>query len=331
MIIEKLKYLILFFAFAFALSACERYEATDVDLFHTDSWDVEFSLASGNCVVYNDTLYVLFGRGEEGSAEVPSTKFRYAAMKDLENFIEGDLPIKPRVNATTILVGDKLFMGLGFRGRVYSGVSLLRDWWVYDFSTKQLIRLSDFPTNDVIAPVVWFDNNYIYTLFGYNSNFSKSVYRYDMYEDRWELYSETSDPWLRADALGVRIGDSIYFGGGCAAEMRNDWWRYDWVGNEWYKCSSMPYNGRIFASSVAVGDNVYVLGGRYFGGTETREHFYETIISYDTKSDNWSIVGRMEQAVENMIAWEYEGDLYWGLGQKQDGSFVKKIYRREMK
>ena len=32
-----------------------------------------------------------------------------------------------------------------------------------------------------------------------------------------------------------------------------------------------------------------------------------------------------------MIAFDNEGDLYWGLGQREDGEFVKKIYRREMK
>ena len=77
--------------------------------------------------------------------------------------------------------------------------------------------------------------------------------------------------------------------------------------------------------------NIYVLGGRYFGGTETREHFYQTILVYDVSNDEWHTVGRMEQATENMIAFEYDGDLYWGLGQCEDGSFVRKIYRRDMR
>ena len=38
----------------------------------------------------------------------------------------------------------------------------------------------------------------------------------------------------------------------------------------------------------------------------------------------------MEYVAENMIAFEYNGDLYWGLGQSQDGSFVKKIYRKRV-
>ena len=38
----------------------------------------------------------------------------------------------------------------------------------------------------------------------------------------------------------------------------------------------------------------------------------------------------LEQAAENMIAFEYDGDLYWGLGQCEDGSFVRKIYRRDI-
>ena len=36
----------------------------------------------------------------------------------------------------------------------------------------------------------------------------------------------------------------------------------------------------------------------------------------------------MECGIENMIAFEYDGDLYWGLGQKEDGTFVKKIYKK---
>ena len=310
--------------------ACERHEPRGMDLFHTDSWELNFSLASGNCVVYDDTLYVFFGREEGGDAMHPSSKVRYAPMSDLECFEEVDLPIKPRVNASSILVGDKLFVGLGFCGWVYNDVSLLKDWWLYDFSTRQMHRLSDFPTEDVVAPIIWFDNGYIYTLFGYNSNFGKSVYRYDIANDAWSLYSNTSEPWLRAEALGAKIGEYIYFGGGCGAEMRKDWWRYDWINNRWFKCSSMPHNGRILASSVAIGDKVYVLGGRYFGGTETREYFYETIIAYSSTCDTWETQGRMEDATENMIAWEYNGDLYWGLGQKGDGTFVRKIYKRRM-
>jgi hypothetical protein len=112
--------------------------------------------------------------------------------------------------------------------------------------------------------------------------------------------------------------------------MRDDWWKYDWQKDVCLQCEKMPGVGRVFSSAVPIGNNVYVLGGRYFGGTETREHFYETIVVYDADADEWRTVGRMEQIAENMIAWEYDGDLYWGLGQCQDGSFVRKIYRRDI-
>ena len=51
----------------------------------------------------------------------------------------------------------------------------------------------------------------------------------------------------------------------------------------------------------------------------------------DVAFNREQIQKRMEQAAENMIAFEYDGDLYWGLGQCEDGSFVRKIYRRDMK
>ncbi|MBO5345654.1 MAG: hypothetical protein J6A44_01965 [Paludibacteraceae bacterium] len=322
-------YLILFLFLA--CIACERYEVGGVDLFHTDSWDVGFSLASGNCVVYNDTLYVLFGREEGGSAEEPSGKMRYAAMSDLSKFEEVELPIDSRVSATAIVVGDKLYAGLGFRGKAYGEGSILRDWWEYDFGTRELRRLADLPAKTAVRPVVWFDGGYIYSALGFASNFSKSVYRYDIEGDRWELHAETSEPYVRANAVGGKVGDYAYIGTGYGIEMRRDWWRYDWRRNDWEKCDDLPDKGRVFASAVVVGNGVYVLGGRYFGGTETREYFYETVICYDVDSQQWKSVGRMEQGAENMIAFEYNGDLYWGLGQCRDGSFVRRFYRRNMR
>lgn len=325
----KLKNLILFLFVFFV--ACERYESQNSELLTVDSWNVDFSLASGNCVVYNDTLYLLFGRDEGGSAEQPSTKMRYASMSDLSNFNEDDLQIKPRVNATTIVVGDKLYAGLGFCGRVYAeGRAQLQDWWEYDFLSKQWTRLSDFPTKDVVAPVVWNDGNYIYTIFGYNVSSSGIVYRYDIQRDEWSVYSQKSKPWARTDAIGGVVDDMLYCGGGSSSFMKQDWWRYDWKNNTWFECAELPNAARVFASSVTLEKNIYVFGGRYYGGTETREHFFETVIVYDTQLDNWTTVGRMEQAAENMIAFEYKGDLYWGLGQSKDGDFVKKIYRMEM-
>ena len=310
--------------------ACERYEMSDAELLDTESWEVDFTLASGNCVVYDDTLYVLFGREEGGSAEEPSTKLRYAAMSDLANFEEEDLPMGARVNGATIVVGDKLYAGLGFRGRVYGENSYLQDWWEYDFGLKAWRRLADFPTKDVVAPILWLDGGYIYTLYGSNEGPSGVVYRYDMEEDSWEVYSEKTEPWARYKALGGVVGGWLYCGGVSTFDSKQYWWRYDWRGDVWQECKRVPKFARFFASSVTIGDCIYLLGGRSWGGSETREYFYETIIFYDTKVDEWLTLGRMECGVENMIAFEYNGDLYWGLGQRENGEFVKKIYRREM-
>lgn len=323
--LKNLVLLLLVFVFA-----CERYELQNTDLIYTDSWDVDFSLASGNSVVFNDTLFVLFGREEGGSAEKPSQKIRYASLANLEDFEEEDLPLQPRVNAVAIVVGDKMYAGLGFCGKVYWGTPRLRDWWMFDFSSRSWTRLEDFPTEDVVAPIVWSDEGYIYTLFGYNVASSGIVYRYDIANNHWEIYSNSSKPWARTDALGGVVDGILYCGGGSSSYMKQDWWQYDWRDNSWNECSKIPYAARVFASGVTIGQDIYVLGGRYFGGTETREHFFESVIVYDTQKDKWNTLGRMEDAAENMIAFEYNGDLYWGLGQKADGSFVKKIYRRDM-
>ena len=328
---ESMKIRILILFFCVLCVACERYEQQGGVLAYEESWDVEWGLASGNCVVYEDTLYVLFGREEGGSAENPSRVWRCAPMSDLGDWREEMLPLAPRVSATAMVVGDKLYAGLGFCGKVYGSGSLLRDWWEYDFSCGKWSRLADFPANDVVAPIVWEADGCIYAALGFAENFAKNVYRYDIADDRWEQVDKLDGLLVRVDAVGARVGDKVFLGLGYGIEMRNDWWKYDWKRKELVECEKMTAWGRVFASAVAVDERVYVLGGRYFGGTETREYFYETIVAYDVDRDEWTTVGCMEQAAENMIAFEYEGDLYWGLGQCQDGSFVKKIYKRGMK
>lgn len=307
--------------------ACERYEQHGGVLAYGESWDVDFGLATGNSVVYGDTLYVLFGREEEGSAEKPSSVWRCAPMSDLSDWREGELPLAPRVSASAIVVGNKLYAGLGFCGKVYNETSLLSDWWEYDFVSHSWLRLADFPAGDVVAPVVWEDDGCIYVALGFAENFAKNVYCYYIVDDRWEQIDELEELLVRADAVGARVGDRVYFGLGYGVEMRNDWWMYDWVKKELTKCEKLPARGRVFASSVAVDGIVYVFGGRYFGGSETREHFYETIVAYDVAMDEWMTIGRMEVAAENMIVFEYEGNLYWGLGERENGEFVRKIYR----
>ena len=327
MFMKLKKYILLLFI---VFVACERYELENTELLHTDSWDVDFTLATGNSVVYNDTLYVLFGREDSGSAEEPSTKFRYAAMSDLSNFVEVDLPIKPRVNAVVIVVGDKMYAGLGFNGRVYGENSLLQDWWEYDFGSKKWKRLVDFPTKDVVAPIVWEDEGHIYTLYGSHEGPSGVVYRYDIRENKWDIYSSKKAPWARYKAIGGVVDNKLYCGGVSTFDSKQYWWCYDWEKDEWDECTRVPKTARFFASSVVIENCIYVLGGRFLGGTVTREHCYETIIVYNTRNDEWSTLGRMEYVAENMIAFEYNGDLYWGLGQSQDGSFVKKIYRKRV-
>ena len=323
----KMKILILFLC-VFCV-ACERYEERGGELAYEESWDVDFGLATGNCVVHEDTLYVLFGRGEGESAESPSKVWRCAPMADLSDFEEMDLPIGARVNGAAIVVGDRLYAGLGFRGKVYGAKAYLRDWWEYDFASHRWSRLADFPTKDVVAPIVWADEGYIYSVYGSGEEVSGVVYRYDIEGDSWEVYSEKRAPWARFKALGGVADGGLYCGGVSTFDAKQYWWRYDWREDEWMECARVPKMARFFASSVAIGDCIYVLGGRFWGGTETREHFYETIIVYDTQRDEWRTLGRMEQAEENMIAWEYYGDLYWGLGENGDGELVRKIYKSE--
>lgn len=306
------------------LCGCSGYEPDASDL-ALRSWDIPVSLASSSGVVYADSLYLFFGR--DGNSSRSSQQFRYVIPLDnpteyqrLKN------PLSPRVNATAVVVDDKLYCGLGFCGAVYSDGSLLQDWWCFDFATQEFTRKADFIGSDADAAVSWTDGSDIYVAMGFATGFMRNLYRYSTKTDSWTLVSANVIEKARALPVGAMADGRFFVGGGYCTYMLDDWYEYETGLCRFVSRTPMPIKGCVNASAVGVEGNVYVLGGRYFGGTLTTQYFYRCILVYNAVSDSWSVLGNMETAAENMVAFHHDGCLYWGFGQREDGSFVNKLY-----
>lgn len=315
-------------AVMFILSGCSAYEPEADDLPLT-VWNMPISLSSSSAVVYSDSLYLFFGR-DGGSAYSPQKRGYVIPLDNPTQFKNFTFPLEPRVKAATALVGDKLYCGLGFAGGVYRDSTLKTDWWCYDFSTRTFERKTDFIGSDTDAPLVWVDGDEIYVAAGFSTGFSQRVYKYSISADAWTVVAENGFEQARALAVGAVADGRFFAGGGYCTYMLKDWNEYDPVTCRFVPRAKMPTRGSINASAVGVGSDVYVLGGRYFGGDMTSQYFYRGVLVYDALHDEWSALGNMEQAAENMIAFHYDGSLYWGFGQREDGTFINKLYRYKL-
>lgn len=309
------------------LSSCQPYEPQSPTL-ECDYWEMPVGLSSASSVVWHDTLFVLFGRSGQ-SAKTPHL-YGYAVSLDDPSLVRRfPLPIKQRVKAAGLLIGDDYYFGLGFCGKVYNDTSNLTDWWRLDMNTRSLTRLADFPTKECDDPQVWAYGDSIFLSLGFTP-YSRSTYRYDINADKWQCVSSNTIDRVRASAVGAQVGDRMFAGGGCSFEMFNDWNEFNHHTYRWEKRREMPTRGRIFCASAATAQHIYVIGGRYFGGTETDEHFYRGIIRYNVDTDSWTIVGDMPEAAEHQIAFIYNGYLYWGLGQTESKRMINRLYRTKL-
>ena len=325
----KLKPLIIAISMIACLSSCIEYEP-NAPMLDVETWDMPMGLSSSNSVVWNDTLYILFGR--EGQRPSSAKPLGYAiSLNDPTIVRKFDLPMSARVKAAGVLVGSKYYFGLGFYGEIYNDPSYLTDWWCYDFSTRQLKRLADMIAHDTDGAIVWAkDDSKIYLSLGYDSWCSQRTYRYDIPTNSWTIVSENSIRNIRFGALGGCVNGRSFSGAGCMTEMFNDWNEYNYKLNRWEKRQAMPSAGRIFAATAVARNEIYVLGGRYFGGTETDEHFYNSIIVYHIATNSWQVLGLMPEAAEQQIAAYHRGYLYWGLGQDANGQKIQRLHRHEI-
>lgn len=317
---------------AVLVASCRPNEPEAAQL-EVESWDMPVGLSSATSVVWNDTLYVLFGRERTGSyaSQSPHPKGYAVSLADPTVQREFALPVKPRVKAAGVLVGDDYYFGLGFNGKVYSDTANLTDWWRWNFKDRTLHRLADMMTKDTDAAIVWAVGRKIYMSLGFSTIFSGRSYCYDIETDKWEVISDNTIDKVRAGAVGQCVAGRSFAGGGCDTHMFDDWNEFDYSTSRWVARKRMPTKGRIFAASAADNSRIYVLGGRYFGGTETDGHFYKSVICYDVAADSWRVLGNMPEAAEHQIAFFYNNHLYFGMGQDAQAATIPRLYRVAIK
>ena len=308
-------------------NSCDESAVLNPKNFSTCS-PIPVARASASVFVLDDFAFVLAGR--DASFTYLKDMWKYDTHRDEWQQLP-DVPFKGRAKGVAGVVNGKAYFGLGFNGQAYNDTSYLRDFWMFDPNAESWTRKADFPNNRSGVAASFVDGVYLYVLFGFYDYFSTDVYRYNTATERWEEMM-WGDLTSRVGAVACSACNRFFVGTGYNTGNLNDWYEYLPLSNEWMKRKSMPDKGRVFGSAIAVDEKIFVLGGRLFGGTETRQHFYDCIYEYDINKNSWTKDSKLPAGGrENLISFTLNNVVYFGLGQNEKGEILNDMYRWEEK
>lgn len=245
------------------------------------------------------------------------------SWQNLEN-----TPLTARVKGTACVVGDKVYIGLGFQRGLHQSSSYLQDWWEYTPTTDEWRRLQDFPNKNTIGVVSYVKENKIYCVHGSGGNgFTADIVVYDIKNNQWEMIDRTN----RIDRISMAgAGNSLqgryYYGSGYNTSNMNEWYEIHFDG-KWNLCAYVP-GGREFAICVKTDKFLYLVGGRKFGGTLTDGKLYNDILRYDIHTDQWTLAGITNEEAENRFGFTIGKTAYIGGGENNSG-ILHTLYKIE--
>ena len=127
----------------------------------------------------------------------------------------------------------------------------------------------------------------LFAIGGFCNASLSSVERLDDLNGRWRYVQSMSKP--RNDFAAVACQDLVYAIGGYSDKVEKSVEKYDPSNNKWSTVNSM--NIERYGHAACVQQNkIYVIGGKTISGNPTK-----TIECYDTKLDQWTVVGETKQ------------------------------------
>ncbi len=313
-----------FILLSLLLIACEQtLVQTPMDII--ECADAPIALASASVFVLNDEAYLLGGRlGADWS--YPNNFYRYNPTTDKWTQLS-NVPFDGRCNMVSVVCNGIAYCGGGFAGDYNDPKSYKTDWW--SFNGTRWTRLNDLPTNYSDGLLAFALNNKIYIGYGYNQQWTSELYAYDPLTDTWSdlLYADINDFKLGLSLVCIQNDNHIFAGLGFDTYNNNFWTEYNVADTKWHKRTPLPCSGGVFYAGTATDSQVFLCGGRSFGGSLTTGRMSDIIWSYNIADDKWSVCAHLPQPTENMIAFTINNTPYFGLGEDADGNRSNQLFK----
>ncbi|MEO6166214.1 MAG: hypothetical protein ABIO46_02705, partial [Chitinophagales bacterium] len=205
-----------------------------------------------------------------------------------------------RRGATGFSIGDKGYIGTGYKqtGEIY-GI-FLKDFWEYDSSNNTWTQKADFGGAARTGAVSFSigGKGYIGTggsvnMFGQNSVQYKDFWEYDPATNNW-LQKADFGGAARTGATSFSINGKGYIGTGGSNDasggnsmLYKDFWEYDTASNTWTQKADFGGVGRNFAASFTINGKGYIgtggTGNPCSSGGNALKDFYE----YNPANNTW--------------------------------------------
>ena len=306
------------------LAACSQQPELEVTLHECSP--IPSPRACATAFVANGDAYIFAGRDSLGQAL--NDLWRYDAETDTWTSL-GQTPLSPRVNATACVTDEKVYIGLGFKGKYGVDSCYMRDWWEYEPATNQWTRLADYPNSYSDKATSFAGDGELYVGYGFCWNYRRDMFRYTIAENRW-------------DSIDVQAGMFDYptrsFGGtGCTCQHRHfmgsgyyrhslDWWAELVDGKHWEERTPIPGKTRTLAASAATENHIYVTCGLHYGGVNTTGDVLRDIRRYDPMTDKWQYVAVLQEGMYNHCCFVIGKRVFVGLGEGLDEKITSKLY-----
>ena len=303
---------------ALLFTACTREPAIEVTL-HECAVMPNGGRACAACFVIDGDAYVFGGRDSKG--HYCNDLWRYSPASDTWTDL-GTTPLTARVNPTACVCGDKVYLGLGFKGGRYDKDSLyLRDWWEYTPATKQWKALSNYPNHYTDRATSFVGEGALYVGYGFCWNYRRDMFRYDIATNRWDSVDVGVDfhgyPTRSFGGTGCTCAGRHFMGTGYYRHSIN-WWAEFLPEGRWVKRKEAPGRTRTLAASAATNRYIYLCGGMHYGGVNTQGEILEDMWRYDPNKDSWQRTTVMPKRLMNHICFASNGKVYFGLGEDED-------------
>lgn len=285
--------------------------------------------ASATCFVVGENAYIAFGRDTTG--RFLSTMLRYQPEQDKWSETTAT-PIKARVNACACTRGDAVYIGLGYDGSGYQRAdsSYLNDWWCYRPETGEWKALAPYPNHRTDRAVCFATEDAIYVGYGFQTNYTRDMFRYDIEADRWDSIdvhvSPMGYPTRSFGGAGASNQGRHFYGGGYRGESLK-WWAEFMPEGQWIERSTIPGRGITLAAASAIGPYILLIGGQHVGGVGTDGCVEATVRCYNTQTDSWSVIGTLPEGRLNHSAFSYGEWVYVAGGDNERFSPTQRMWR----
>lgn len=185
---------------------------------------------------------------------------------------KGVFPGLSRVEGTIVMVGSKIYFGLGIRFESATAFHM-HDWWEYDPAANQWQQKADFPAVSRTSATAFAAASKAYVVGGYDrevtDGYLKETWQYDPVLDAWE--QKANFPGAKRDkAAGFGIGDKGYVGTGEGRILVlnnpvtiyfKDFYEYNALTNTWAQKADLPGATKRGAFSFMIRGNGFIGGG----------------------------------------------------------------------